>query len=81
VNHNTNISTIQKIAPMTFNELRDKLFSNYEYGFISDADLVQIIEQYYLDILTIICIFAIKNDYDRNIQNYKPKRKSLYWSK
>lgn len=35
---------------MTFNELRDKLFANYELGVISDEQLVQIIEQYYLDI-------------------------------
>lgn len=29
---------------MTFNELRDKLFSNYEAGAISDEQMVQIIE-------------------------------------
>ena len=29
---------------MTFNELRDKLFSNYEIGAISDEQMVQIIE-------------------------------------
>lgn len=30
---------------MTFNELRDKFFANYEAGHISDEQLVQIIEQ------------------------------------
>lgn len=35
---------------MTFNELSDKLFANYESGAISDEQLLQIIEQYYLDI-------------------------------
>lgn len=29
---------------MTFNQLRDKIFHNYEAGAISDAELVQIIE-------------------------------------
>jgi len=29
---------------MTFNELRDKLFENFESGAISDEELVQIIE-------------------------------------
>lgn len=29
---------------MTFNELRDKIFQNYESGHISDEHLVQIIE-------------------------------------
>lgn len=29
---------------MTVNELQNKLFKNYENGFISDNDLVQIIE-------------------------------------
>jgi hypothetical protein len=29
---------------MTFTELQNKLFENYENGFVSDADLVQIIE-------------------------------------
>jgi hypothetical protein len=29
---------------MTFTELQNKLFENYENGFVPDADLVQIIE-------------------------------------
>ena len=29
---------------MTFNELRDKIFQNYEAGAITDEDLLQIIE-------------------------------------
>jgi len=40
---------------MTFNDLRDKLFANYEAGAITDADLVQIIEQaaQYLNLQTL----------------------------
>ena len=40
---------------MTFNELRDKLFKNYENGAISDAELVQIFElaASYLNLKTI----------------------------
>lgn len=40
---------------MTFNELRDKIFSNYEAGAITDEQLVQIIEQAtsYLNLQTI----------------------------
>jgi hypothetical protein len=40
---------------MTFNELRNKLFKNYELGAISDEQLVQIIEQAkdYLNLKTI----------------------------
>jgi len=40
---------------MTFSELRDKLFSNYEAGAISDEQLVQIIEltKTYLNLKTI----------------------------
>lgn len=40
---------------MTFNELRDKLFQNYELGVISDEQLLQIIElaKTYLNLKTI----------------------------
>lgn len=38
------IYAVQNFAPMNFNELRDKLFANYEAGAISDEQLVQIIE-------------------------------------
>lgn len=40
---------------MTFNELRDKIFSSYEVGAISDVQLVQIIEQasHYLNLQTL----------------------------
>lgn len=40
---------------MIFNELQDKLFTNYENGSILDDDLVQIIEQAsnYLNLKTI----------------------------
>ena len=40
---------------MTFNELRDKIFQNYEIGAISDAELVQIFElsARYLNLKTI----------------------------
>ena len=49
------IYTVQNFAPMTFNELRDKIFSNYEAGAITDEQLVQIIEQAtsYLNLQTI----------------------------
>lgn len=40
---------------MTFNELSDNLFQNYESGVFSDSDLVQIIERAagYLNLKTI----------------------------
>jgi hypothetical protein len=40
---------------MTFNELRDKIFQNYENGAISDSELVQILEitSQYLNLKTI----------------------------
>lgn len=40
---------------MTFNELQQKLFSNFESGHISNAQLVQIIEQsaQYLNLQTL----------------------------
>lgn len=49
------ICTLQNFAPMTFNELRDKLFSNYESGAITDEQLVQVIElsANYLNLKTI----------------------------
>ena len=49
------ICTLQNFAPMTFNELRDKLFSNYEAGAITDEQLVQVIElsANYLNLKTI----------------------------
>lgn len=42
--HNTFIYALQNFEPMTFKELADKLFENYQNGFISDEQLVQIIE-------------------------------------
>lgn len=53
--HNNIINEVQKFAPMTFNELRDNLFENYEAGAISDDEMVQIFEQIsvYLDLKTI----------------------------
>lgn len=49
------IYILQNFAPMTFNELRDKLFLNYEAGAISDEQLVQVIElsANYLNLKTI----------------------------
>jgi hypothetical protein len=38
------LCSLQNFAPMTFTELQNKLFENYENGFVPDADLVQIIE-------------------------------------
>ena len=35
---------------MNIDSLKQTLFENYEDGLISDDDLIQIIEQYYLDI-------------------------------
>lgn len=53
--HNITVCTLQNFAPMTFNELRDKLFLNYEAGAISDEQLVQVIElsANYLNLKTI----------------------------
>lgn len=53
--HNKFIYILQNFAPMTFNELRDKLFLNYEAGAISDEQLVQVIElsANYLNLKTI----------------------------
>ena len=42
---NTYICLIQNFEQMTFNELYNKIFSNYEAGAITDEQLVQIIEQ------------------------------------
>ena len=55
VGYNTIIYSIQNFAPMNINELKEKLFKNYENGFVSDADLVQIIElsSIYLNLRTI----------------------------
>ena len=35
---------------MNINSLKQTLFEEYEDGSISDVDLIQLIEQYYLDI-------------------------------
>ena len=43
--YNTYICLIQNFEQMTFSELQDKIFANYEAGAISDEHLVQIIEQ------------------------------------
>ena len=55
ISHNKFICTLQNFAPMTFNELRDKLFLNYEAGAITDEQLVQVIElsANYLNLKTI----------------------------
>ena len=52
---NTPICTLQNFAPMTFNDLQNKLFENYENGVITDVQLVQIFEQIsgYLNLKTI----------------------------
>ena len=55
LNANKFIYTLQNFEPMTFSELRDKFFANYEAGAITDANLVQIIEKaaMYLNLQTL----------------------------
>ena len=42
---NISVSALQKFAPMKINELQEELFIQYQDGYISDNDLVQIFEQ------------------------------------
>lgn len=57
---------------MIFNELRDKLFSNYEVGEISDEQLVQIIElaKDYLVLKTITNTASIRVKSYNGIKKY-----------
>ena len=52
---NTLIYALQNFAPMNINQLKEKLFQNYENGSVSDDDLVQLIElaSNYLNLKTI----------------------------
>ncbi|MGC3979051.1 MAG: hypothetical protein QM751_12995 [Paludibacteraceae bacterium] len=62
---------------MTFNELEYKLFSNFEAGYISNTQLVQIIEQaaQYLNLQTL-------SDYSKNqgISYNGAKKRSLSYT-
>jgi len=53
--HNITICTLQNLAPMKINQLKDELFERYESGFVTDEELVQIIElaASYLNLKTI----------------------------
>lgn len=42
---NITICLIQKIAHMTFNDLKHKIFSNYEAGAISDYELSWLVDE------------------------------------
>lgn len=57
---------------MTFNELRDKLFKNYEAGAITDSDLMQIIElsKLYLNLKTLTNTAAFRNKSYNGIKNF-----------
>lgn len=57
---------------MTFNELRDKFFANYELGAISDDQLLQIIElaKIYLNLKTITNTATIRCKSYNGIKQY-----------
>ena len=57
---------------MTFNELRDKIFQNYEAGAISDNQLVQIIElaAAYLNLKTLTNTAIFRNKSYNGVKNF-----------
>lgn len=57
---------------MTFNELKDKLFKNYEAGAISDEDLLQVIELAvgYLNLKTLSNTAGFRGKSYNGIKNY-----------
>ena len=62
---NITICLIQKIAPMTFNDLKHKIFANYEAGAISDYELSGLLSDIadYLNLKTTtkICASEVMN--------------------
>lgn len=59
---------------MTFNELRDKLFENYESGAISDDELLLIIEvaKTYLNLKTITNTATMRSKSYNGIKQHSP---------
>ena len=57
---------------MTFNELSDKIFKNYEAGAISDEQLVQIIEHsiFYLNLKTLTNTATFRKKSYNGVKNF-----------
>ena len=71
--HNITICLIQKIAQMTFNDLKHKIFANYEVGAISDHELSGLLSEIadYLNLKTTTNTAALRGKSFNGIKNFE----------